>query len=672
MSQGQPLPLGATPHRGGVNFSLFTANATSVELCLFSTDGQRELKRVPLSRTPGGIWCAWVAGVTAGQLYGYRVHGPWQPHQGHRFNPNKLALDPYARAITPPPAFDPALKGHFEKDDRVMNHRDSAPYAPKAKVVDLPQRDHHHPRIPMAQTILYEAHIRGLTLEFPDLPQRLRGKLAALGHPQVIQYLKGLGVTTVSLLPIHPFVSEPFLLQKGLTNYWGYNNLQYFALHPDYLCDNDPTELADTVRRLHDAGLELLMDVVFNHSAEGNEQGPSYGFRLLDNASYYRLASDPRFYENHSGCGNSLNLAHPRVLAMVTDALRYWVEQMGVDGFRFDLATSLGREQPHFDAGAGLLDAIGQDPVLSRCKLIAEPWDLGPDGYRLGQFPHPWSEWNDRFRDTFRRFWHGEPGQLPAVAEVIHGSARLFEATDRAPQASINLITSHDGYTLADLVSYNRRHNHANGEHNNDGHSHNFSCNHGHEGPSGDGQIRLLRRRQQRNLLASLMLAQGVPMLLAGDEAGNSQQGNNNAYCQDNPIGWVNWREADSELQRFVAHLIALRHRHPLLRLPHYQHNFPGSTERVQWLTPSAEPMTEPQWQDPHNRSMGLLLHDEEEALLLLLNAAHYPCDFSAPGLSGADHWHCLLHTWEGDAPTALPCTLTDRSLALFRAPLKE
>ncbi|WP_051252488.1 glycogen debranching protein GlgX [Ferrimonas kyonanensis] len=665
---GRPYPLGATLTERGVNFVLFSAHADAVTLCLFD-DQQQPQAQLPLRPTPGGLWCIEVANLAEGQYYGYRVHGPTAPHLGHRFAPHKLLLDPYAKALSgpmPSPDSEPAPQ------------LDNGHWMPKCRVTAPLATADSRPRIPLSDTLILELHPKGFSINLPGLAPQHRGKLSALAQPQAIEYFHRLGITTLELLPIHPFASEPFLTQRSLSNYWGYNSLQFFAIHPGYLNGNDPAEFAEVVQRLHDAGLEVIMDVVFNHSAEGDEQGSTYSFRGLDNASYYRLDDrDPSRYLNFSGCGNSLNLSHPRVLQMVTDSLRYWVRDIGIDGFRFDLATALGREAPHFDAGAGLLDAIGQDPLLSQVKLIAEPWDLGPDGYQLGQFPPPWSEWNDQYRDTVRRFWRGDANQLPALANALHGSARWFDHHGRGPVASINFITSHDGYTLADLVSYEQRHNHANGEHNRDGHGHNFSRNHGTEGPTAASDIRALRRRQQKNLLATLLLSQGVPMLLAGDDLGNSQQGNNNAYCQDNAIGWLDWSPAPEQqhLGQFLRQLIALRRSQPLLRQCRYQHNH--GDVRFHWYTEQGHKMQESHWHQPQRRHLMVQIQSTNDALLMMFNAGETPVTFQLPPPRYAQTWHCRVHTQadgleDGHALSHNTVTLSEHSLAVLQASLKD
>ena len=514
--RGTPVPLGASWDGHGTNFALFSANADKVELCLFDADGRVEVERIELHRSDD-CWHVYLRGCRPGTVYGYRVHGPWNPETGHRFNPNKLLLDPYAREFRgaldwqdPVYAYDLAS----ETADPAMDCQDSAPYVSKSVVVsEVFDWGHDRPpRIPWAQTVIYELHVGGFTRLHPQVAESERGSFAALASDPVIEHLQSLGVTAVELMPVQAFVDDHFLVNKGLTNYWGYNSIGYFAAESRYLSGGDRKEFKTMVRRLHEAGIEVILDVVYNHTAEGDHTGPTLSFRGIDNAAYYRLVdNDPRHYINDSGCGNTLNLNHPRVLQMVIDSLRHWVDDMHVDGFRFDLAVSLGREPQGFDNRGKFFSAIREDPVLSQVKLIAEPWDIGPGGYQLGGFPPGWSEWNDRYRDCLRRFWRGDSGQLPELARSLHGSSDLFEHNGRRPSASINLITSHDGFTLTDLVSYVERHNEANGEDNRDGHSANFSCNHGVEGPSEDEDVNAARRRHQRNLLATLFFAQGTP-----------------------------------------------------------------------------------------------------------------------------------------------------------------
>ncbi len=537
---GSPYPLGATWDGNGVNFALFSAHASKVELCLFSNDGRRELERIVLPEYTDEVWHGYLPDVRPGQLYGYRVHGRYEPRQGHRFNPNKLLLDPYARELVGPLRWTDAHFGYrlnSPRADLSFDRRDNHHGMPKCRVVDpaFTWGDDRPPRTPWSDTVIYEMHVRGMTKLHPAIPERLRGTFAGLAHPAAIEHLVRLGITAVQLMPIHAFVDDRYLIEKGLRNYWGYNTIGFFAVEPRYLASGSVVEFKTLVRRLHQAGIEVILDVVYNHTAEGNERGPTLSFRGIDNSSYYRLLpDDSRYYIDETGTGNTLNLIHPRVLQMVTDSLRYWVEVMHVDGFRFDLAATLGRETYGFDPNSGFLDTVRQDPVLNRVKLIAEPWDIGPGGYQVGNFPPGWAELNDRFRDGSRRYWKGDDGMLPELAARMMASADLFDRRGRRPWTSVNKITSHDGFTLTDWASYNEKHNEANGEDNQDGHNANFSWNHGVEGPTDDPEIVALRERQKRNMLATLFLAQGTPLMLMGDEIGRTQHGNNNAYCQDN------------------------------------------------------------------------------------------------------------------------------------------
>jgi isoamylase len=567
---GRPGPLGATWDGLGVNFALFSAHATRVELCLFDAAGGTEVERIDLPETTHEVWHGYLPDASPGLVYGYRVHGPYEPDAGHRFNPNKLLVDPYARELIGRVTWNDALFGYRIGDpdlDLSFDDRDSAPFMPKCRVADpaftwgRPAAD---PR-PWEELVVYEAHVKGLTRDHRGIPESIRGSFAALGTDAVTAPLRELGVNAIELLPVHAFVDDRYLVEKGLSNYWGYNTLAFFAPEPRYLAGGDSREFAQAVNRLHAAGLEVILDVVYNHTAEGSELGPTLSLRGIDNRSYYRLVPDqPRYYLNDAGTGNTLAFRHPRVQQLTADSLRYWAETMRVDGFRFDLATVLSRENHDFDAQSGFLDFCAQDPVLARRRLIAEPWDLGPGGYRLGQFPPGWAEWNDRFRDGARRFWRGDPGSAGELALCLAGSPDLFAHRGRRPWASINFVTCHDGFTLQDLVSYEHKHNEANGEDNRDGSNENLSCNHGVEGPSDDPAIVAARARHRRNLLATLLLAQGTPMLLAGDESGNTQHGNNNAYAQDGPIGWLDRDPAqvDNALVSFVSRLLALRRSH--------------------------------------------------------------------------------------------------------------
>ncbi|WPZ34292.1 glycogen debranching protein GlgX [Thalassobaculum sp. OXR-137] len=569
--------LGAHVEDGGVNFAVFSENAARVELCLFDAEGN-EVEKVDLPERSGPIWHGFVPGLEAGCRYGYRVHGGYAPDRGQRFNPNKLLLDPYARALDGAFVQSDALYGFDVRaadEDLSFDGRDSAPFVLKCVVLAPSGTVDTGPRLrtPWADSIIYEAHVKGLTKQFEAVDEPLRGTYDALGHPKVIEHLKTLGVTAVELLPIQGILDEGFLADKGLVNYWGYSPISYFVPDSRYAGPSGPEGFRDAVRRLHDAGIEVLMDVVYNHTGEADQRGPTVSFRGLDNAAYYRLQRGrPRYYADDTGCGHTLNTSHPFVTRLVLDSLRYWVEEMGVDGFRFDLATVLGREEKGFEASAGLLDAMIQDPILSGVKLIAEPWDIGPGGYRLGGFPFPFAEWNDRYRDEVRKFWRGDEHGAHGLAARLLGSAEMFDEGGRPAWSSLNLITAHDGFTLADVTAYNEKHNEANGEDNRDGHEGNYSDNCGAEGPTEDPQILARRDRRRRNILTTLFVSQGTPMLLAGDEIANSQGGNNNAYCQDNEIGWIDWANADRDLLAFVQRLTALRKSHPALRQGRFLH----------------------------------------------------------------------------------------------------
>jgi isoamylase len=573
---GDHTRLGAVYDGQGVNFAVFSENATKIELCLFSPDGQRETDRVALPDRTGAIWHGYVPGLKPGTLYGYRAHGPYDPDQGHRFNPKKLLADPYARAFHGQWTDAPELSGGDPAGvDPGPNQTDSAPFVPKS-IVPEPETywsGAPSPHRRWSETVIYEAHVKGLTKLHPDVPEELRGTYEALGCDPIISHLKDLGVTTLELLPVHAFLDEGFLTERGLTNYWGYNSLGFFALEPRYFGPNGAEGFRQAVDRLHAAGIEVILDVVYNHTAEGDHRGPTISFRGLDNKAYYNLqASHARYYVNDTGCGNTVAVSHPFVLRLVLDSLRYWVTVMGIDGFRFDLATTLGREPHGFDPRGGFFDAIRQDPVLSQCKLIAEPWDIGPGGYQLGGFPPDWAEWNDRFRDTSRKFWRGDAHAAQELASNFLGTASVFDRSGRKPFSSINFVAAHDGFTLADVTRYREKHNEANGESNADGHGNNLSDNCGVEGDTKDVAILARRAQRARNLLATVFLSQGTPMLLAGDEMGRTKRGNNNTYCQDNETSWVNWADGDTELFDFTRHLIALRRGNPVLRQGHFLH----------------------------------------------------------------------------------------------------
>ena len=667
--EGLPHPLGATWDGKGTNFALFSANATKVEVCLFDTVDGHETARVELPEYTDEVWHGYLPDIGPNTYYGYRVHGPYAPEAGHRFNPNKLLLDPYARAHAGELKWNDACFGYTigaEGDDLTFDTRDSAPFMPKCVVVDPNfdwQGEPARRSVSWDHTICYETHVKGYTMLHPAVPERLRGTYAGLGIPEIIQYVKSLGVTSVELLPIHTFVNDSQLLDKGLTNYWGYNTIGFFAPDPRYASDvaNSLREFKEMVSRFHDAGLEVILDVVYNHTAEGNERGATLSFKGIDNASYYRLMpGQSRYYINDTGTGNTLNLSHMRVIQMVTDSLRYWVSEMHVDGFRFDLGTILAREPDGFDTQSGFLKACNQDPVLSSVKLIAEPWDCGPGGYQVGGFPPGWAEWNDKFRDTVREFWKGD---VPAnkLAPRLCASGDMFDHRGRKPWACVNFITAHDGFTLNDVVSYNEKHNSANGEDNKDGSSDNRSWNCGVEGPTEDEEINRLRQRMMRNMLGTLLLSQGTPMLLAGDEFGRTQQGNNNAYCQDSEISWVDWeaKEAGTSLTRFVKRLTRLRHRFPILRRSRFltgAYDEEYGVKDVTWINASGEEMSGEAWADDSMKCFGMLMDGRAQAtglrqrgqdatMLMVMNAHHDVVEFTLPECPGGAGWFLVADT---------------------------
>ncbi len=668
ISEGSPFPRGATWDKHGVNFALFSANATKVELCLFDADGKTELERIELPEYTDEVWHVYVHDLAPGAVYGYRVHGPYEPDAGHRFNPNKLLLDPYAKDHVGQLTWGPEVFGYtlgHADQDLSFDTRDSAALMPKCRVVDT-AFSWHHPtrvRVPWDRAVVYETHVRGYTKRHPQVPEALRGTFAGLNEKAVRDYIRELGVTTVELLPIHAFVNDSQLLDKGLTNYWGYNTIGFFAADPRYFATGKIDEFKQMVDGFHDVGLEVVLDVVYNHTAEGNELGPTLSYKGIDNASYYRLIPDtPRYYINDTGTGNTLNLSHPRVLQMVTDSLRYWVTEMNVDGFRFDLATILGREPHGFDEGGGFLDSCRQDPILSSVKLIAEPWDCGPGGYQVGGFPPGWAEWNDRYRDTVRSFWKGDEGTTAELATRITASGDKFNHRGRRPWASVNFITAHDGFTLNDLVSYNDKHNEANGEDNRDGTSDNRSWNSGVEGPTDDPDIKALRERQKRNMLATLLFSQGTPMVLAGDEFGRTQRGNNNAYCQDDEISWVDWEGIDEDghaLVEFTRKLLSLRRSLPVLRRNRFltgEWNDALQVQDVRWLSTDGNELTQEQWDDPAMKCFGMVIDGRAQAsgirrpasdatLLLVFNAHHDIVDFVLPEVTGSQQWTCMIDT---------------------------
>ncbi|MEA2838880.1 MAG: isoamylase [Methylobacteriaceae bacterium] len=692
--EGQPFPLGATWDGIGVNFALFSANATKVELCIFDIDGTTEVERITLPEYTNEVWHGYLPDARPGTVYGYRVHGPYDPKNGQRFNSNKLLIDPYARQLVGEIEWSEALFGYkvgSPDADLSFDDRDSARFVPKCRVIDpaFTWGEQRKPKTPWQRAIIYETHVRGYTMRHPGVPEHFRGTFSGMMSPEVIEYIANLGVTAVELLPIHAFVDDDYLVQKGLRNYWGYNTIAFFAPKPRYLATPFVNEIKEMVSHFHDRGIEVILDVVYNHSAEGNELGPTLSFKGIDNASYYRLAPDKRYYINDTGTGNTINLSHQGVLKMVTDSLRYWATEMRIDGFRFDLATILAREPHGFDEGGGFLDSCRQDPVLSGVKLIAEPWDCGPGGYQVGHFSPGWAEWNDRYRDTVRAYWRGDEGKLQELAARLSGSADLFNKRGRRPTASVNFITAHDGFTLNDLVSYNDKHNEANGEDNKDGHSHNLSNNLGVEGPTGDPEIIRTRFRQMRNFLATLLFSQGTPMILAGDEFARTQKGNNNAYAQDNEISWLDWDSIDDDrraLTAFTRRLIELRQKLPVLRRNRF---LTGAFDEelqvkdVAWLSPTGAELTPEQWSDGNARSMGVLLDGRAQptgirkrghdvTVLLLLNAYHEPVEFTLAAGQGGSAWDRLVDTNEPEAEQARfafkkKYLVTGRSLVLFQ-----
>jgi len=666
---GKPYPLGATWDGEGVNFALFSEHAEKVELCLFDRTGRRETHRIQLSEQTDQVWHCYLPEARPGLLYGYRLYGPYEPTKGLRYNPNKLLLDPYAKQIHGGLRWNDSLfayrVGH-RNEDLSFDRRDSASAMPKGMVTDpaFTWGADRALRTPWHRTIIYEVHVRGFTVRHPDVPSRLRGTYAALATAPVIDYLVRLGVTAIELMPVHAFVDDRELTNRGLRNYWGYNSIAYFAPEPRYCSNHHISEFKTMVKALHSAGIEVILDVVYNHTAEGNHMGPTLSFRGIDNAAYYRLAPDnPRFYTDYTGTGNTLNMRHPRVLQLIMDSLRYWVLEMHVDGFRFDLAATLARELHEVDRLGAFLDIIHQDPVLSQVKLIAEPWDLGEGGYQVGKFPAGWAEWNDRYRDAVRSYWKGDGGLIGELAYRITGSSDFYARSGRKPYASINFVTAHDGFTLNDLVSFNSKHNEANGENNRDGMENNRSWNCGVEGPTDQPEINQLRFRQKRNFIATLLLSQGVPMLLAGDEIGHTQNGNNNAYCQDNEISWLDWDPGriDKGFLSFVQRLIALRKTHPSFRRRSF---FQGrgikgaGIKDVVWLKPDGQEMTDQEWNQEFARCLGLLLSgdaaDETDErgqrirdgnFIILMNAHHDEIPFTLPVLTASAGWTTLVDT---------------------------
>ena len=657
---GSPHNLGATWNGRGTNFALFSATAEKVELCLFDRQGRRELERVLLPERTDDIWHGYLPDVLPGQPYGYRVHGPYEPERGLRFNPNKLLIDPYAKQLSGRLVWSDAhfaYRAGSPRQDLSFDRHDNARGMPKAIVIDeaFTWGDDQPPRVRWEDTIIYEAHVKGLTMQREDVPPGWRGLFSGLTAPGLIDHLKRLGVTSIELLPIHAFIDDRQLVERGLRNYWGYNTIGFFAPEPRYSFDGGIGAFKTMVSRLHAAGIEVILDVVYNHTAEGNHLGPTLSFKGIDNASYYWLLPDkPRYYDDFTGCGNALNLTHPRVLQMVMDSLRYWVEACHVDGFRFDLASTLGRGPNGFNMRAPFFGAIRQDPALSRVKLIAEPWDIGLGGYQVGGFPSQWSEWNDKYRSVMRRYWAGEGGLIGEMGSRLTASADVFRHRGRSPRATVNHVTVHDGFTLADLVSYENKHNEANGEENRDGSDHNDSVNCGVEGPSDDPEIVALRRTLRRNQLACLLLAQGLPLLLAGDEVGNGQNGNNNAYCQDNEIGWVDWsglgREGD-DLVDFIARLTALRREYAQLRPRRWvTGQVRDGVKDVMWLTPEGREKNEQDWQFPEGRFLAYVLAAVDGSpapLFIVLNSTTEPIVFVLPDCPDCAKWERKLATVE-------------------------
>ena len=694
--------LGATPQADGTGFAVWAPDATRVQVCLLEEDGTEE--RVELTDQRHHVWYGRISGIGAGQRYGLRVDGPWDPASGLRFNADKLLLDPYARAVTGDLVYDPAVFGHVRPlldhpgDDRVRSDADSAPFVPTGVVVDdtFDWGDDAPPRVRWGDTVLYELHVRGYTMRHPDVPPHERGTYAGLAHPAVIDHLRSLGVTTVELLPVHHFVTEPHLAAGGLTNYWGYNSLAFFAPHAGYSSSGSHGqqvgEFKSMVRALHAVGLEVVLDVVYNHTAEQGREGPTLSLRGLANRHYYRLGRSGRDYVDYTGCGNTLDTRHPHTLQLVTDSLRYWVTEMHVDGFRFDLASALARSMHDVDTLSAFLAVIQQDPVLRQVKLIAEPWDVGPGGYQVGEFPSLWTEWNDRYRDTVRDFWRGQTDGVRDLAMRASGSSDLYDDDGRRPFASINYVTAHDGFTLRDVVSYAHRHNEANGQHNTDGHADNRSDNNGVEGDTDEVAVTARRRRAMANMLTTLLMSTGVPMLTGGDEMGRTQRGNNNAYCQDNDISWVDWDEATrwAELTDLVRRLLRIRAGHPVFRQRHFfagRPAVPGGRKDIAWFAEGGAELSEEQWWDPHRRTLGLFLAGDairsrhpdgsrisDDSFLLWLHAADTPCEVTLPDHDvWASSYTVLVDTAQ---PERLDETyrassrllLSDRSAVLLRA----
>src|ERR1700733_14889180 len=666
---GRPYPLGSSWDGEGVNFALYSEHAEKVELCLFDISGKRETFRIRLPEQTDMVWHGYLPEVRPGQLYGYRVYVPYAPALGHHFNHYKLLLDPYGKQVQGAIRWSDSHFGYrvgHKNEDLSFDRRDNAAGMPKNRVIDsaFTWGADTPPRISWHETLIYELHVKGFTKSHPDVPEVLRGTYAGLATAPVIEYLTRLGVTSIELMPVHSFVDDRRLVERGLRNYWGYNSIGFFAPESRYLATDSINEFKTMVKTLHSAGLEVILDVVYNHTAEGNHLGPTLSIKGIDNSAYYRLVPDnPRYYTDYTGTGNTLNMRHPRVLQLIMDSLRYWVLDMHVDGFRFDLAATLARELHEVDRLGAFLDIIHQDPVLSQVKLIAEPWDLGEGGYQVGKFPVGWAEWNDKYRDAVRSYWKGDGGLIGELAYRVTGSSDLYESSGRRPYASVTFVTAHDGFSLRDLVSYNNKHNEANGEENRDGSNNNLSWNCGAEGPTEDPAVNQLRLRQSRNLLATVLLSQGVPMLLAGDEIGHSQQGNKNAYCQDNEISWLDWdlKEGKAGLLAFVGRMIALRKRHPVFRRKNFFQGRPikgVGIKDISWLTPDGREMTDEEWKESSARCLGMLLVGQlileqgergdpvtDDNLLVLMNAHHEQIPFGLPSSAAGTGWRATVDT---------------------------
>ncbi|GAA4266881.1 glycogen debranching protein GlgX [Frondihabitans peucedani] len=698
---GNPYPLGANYDGSGTNFAIYSEAAELVQLCLFDDAGVET--RVDLLEVDAYVWHGYLPSVQPGQRYGYRVHGSYDPASGHRANPNKLLLDPYAKATSGEIDWDEALFAYNFGAPDSRNDKDSAPHMMMSVVINpfFDWQGDRPPKYSYDESIIYEAHVRGLTQTHPDIPQEQRGTYAGVAHPAIIEHLKGLGVTAIELMPVHQFVQDNTLLEKGLRNYWGYNTIGFFAPHQQYASVTDHgqqvQEFKTMVRVLHDAGIEVIIDVVYNHTAEGNHLGPTLSFKGIDNAAYYRLVEDDKqYYMDYTGTGNSLNVRHPHSLQLIMDSLRYWVTEMHVDGFRFDLAASLAREFYEVDRLSTFFELVQQDPIVSQVKLIAEPWDVGPGGYQVGNFPPQWTEWNGKYRDTVRDFWRGEPATLGEFASRITGSADLYERDGRRPVASINFVTAHDGFTMRDLVSYNDKHNQQNGENGNDGESHNRSWNSGEEGPTKDRAIAELRRQRVRNFLATLLLSQGVPMILHGDELGRTQRGNNNTYAQDNPISWIDWSKADTDLVAFTTSLIELRRKHPTFRRQSY---FDGRSVRrgvgdplpdIVWLTPDGDAMQPEEWDSGFGRSIGMFLNGSgihgrdsrggrvtDVNFVLYFNAHDDTVTFTLPSDEYSECWELVIDTTDSPKPEHVlhageKLPVAGRSMVVLRAAVED